>query len=45
MVFSDFCMFGLDGFSLFEEIMGIRKDILVILMIVYGIIVDVVFVM
>lgn len=35
-------MLGLDGLSLFEEIMGIRKDIFVILMMVYGIIVDVV---
>lgn len=38
-------MLGLDGFSLFEEIMVICFDILVILMIVYGIIFDVIEVM
>ncbi|HBO00176.1 MAG TPA: two-component system response regulator GlrR, partial [Alteromonas macleodii] len=36
VVLSDLRMPGLDGLSLFEEIMGIRKDIPVILMTAHG---------
>ena len=40
VVLSDLRMPGLDGLSLFEEIMGIRKDIPVILMTAHGTIAD-----
>ena len=40
LVLSDLRMPGLDGLSLFEEIMGIRKDIPVILMTAHGTISD-----
>ena len=40
VVLSDLRMPGLDGLSLFEEIMGIRQDIPVILMTAHGTIAD-----
>ena len=40
VVLSDLRMPGLDGLSLFEEIMGVRKDIPVILMTAHGTITD-----
>lgn len=40
VVLSDLRMPGLDGLSLFEEIMGVRKDIPVILMTAHGTISD-----
>lgn len=40
LVLSDLRMPGMDGLSLFEEIMGIRKDIPVILMTAHGTISD-----
>ncbi|MCW8091477.1 sigma 54-interacting transcriptional regulator [Alteromonas sp. ASW11-130] len=40
VVLSDLRMPGLDGLSLFEEVMGIRKDIPVILMTAHGTIAD-----